>query len=82
MTYVTSWERRGEKRGTKQGQRKLILAMLTSKFGDVPGEAQEKIEQLPTEKLERLGIALLKFASPADLDKWLKRNLKLTPSQS
>jgi hypothetical protein len=78
MPYVISWERRR----IKQGQHMLILAMLTSKFGDVSGDAQERIEMLPTEKLQRLGIALLKFASPTDLDRWLKRNLKLTPSQS
>lgn len=78
MPYVTSWERRG----IKQGQRQIILSILAVKFGQVTDEVQTKIEKLPTEKLERLGVALLKFASPADLDKWLKRNLKLTPSQS
>ena len=78
MPYVTSWERRAEK---KQA-RKIVLSQLSTKLGEVTTEAQDKIEKLPTEKLERLGIALLKFASPADLDRWLKRNLKLTPSQS
>ncbi|HEX4945761.1 MAG TPA: DUF4351 domain-containing protein [Blastocatellia bacterium] len=78
MPYVTHWERRGE----KTGQRKLILSQLAIKFGQLTEEAQTKIETLPTQKLERLGLALLKFASPADLDRWLKRNLKLTPSQS
>ena len=78
MPYVTSWERRAEK---KQA-RKIGLSQLATKLGEVTTEAQERIEQPPTEKLERLGLALLKFASPADLDRWLKRNLKLTPSQS
>ena len=82
MPYVTSWERRGEKRGRLTQAQMMVTTLLSHKIGQLPDEMQAKIEQLPIEKLERLGIALLKFASPADLDKWLKRNLKLTPSQS
>lgn len=82
MPYVTSWERRGEKRGRLAQAQMLVTTQLNYKLGQLPDETQTKIEQLPIEKLERLGVALLKFASPADLDRWLKRNLKLSPSQS
>ncbi len=82
MPYITSWERRGEKRGRLAQAQMMVTTQLSYKLGQLTAETQAKIEQLPVEKLQRLGIALLKFASPADLDKWLKRNLKLTPSQS
>ncbi len=82
MPYVTHWERRGlergqeigQKIGAEKGEKKMILRLLTWKFGALELDVAAKIEQLPSARLNKLAKALLKFTEPADLTRWLDRN--------
>jgi Domain of unknown function (DUF4351) len=53
---------------------KLILRLLTRRFGDITPEMQLKINALSIYQLEDLGEALLAFSEPADLANWLLEN--------
>jgi predicted transposase YdaD len=60
--------------GRHEGQSELVLKQVARRIG-APSTAQEKsIRKLSAEKLEALGEALLDFAVPADLAKWLRQN--------
>jgi hypothetical protein len=82
MPYVTSWERRAEKRGLEQGEKRgkkegridLILLQLEQRLGEVEDNVRELIGKLTLRRLDDLAVALLDFTKPADLEKWLKRN--------
>ena len=69
MPYVTSWERMG----IEQGKLEMVLHLLAIKIGELGEEMTARIKQLPVEKLEQLGEALLGFSEPQDLEKWLRR---------
>jgi hypothetical protein len=55
----------------QEGERSLILRLLTCKVGDIPQSVKEQIECLSVEELEALGEALLGFEGMADLQAWL-----------
>ncbi len=67
MRYVTSFERlameegmeKGMQKGLQEGQSKLLMRILTRRFGELPSWAIEKLRQ----------------ASPAELDGWLDKTL-------
>lgn len=69
---------KGIEKGVDQGLHReacrLVLLLLTERFGEVPGELEEAIETLPTASLESLARALLGFSSLADLTTWLAAN--------
>ena len=69
MSYITSWERMGEKRG----ERKVILQILQHKLGSLDEKLSRQIEKLSAKRLEQLAEALLDFSQSADLERWLKR---------
>ena len=50
---------------------KLVLRQLQRRFGEIPQNLQENIRNLPVERLEDLGLALLDFNTLTDLDNWL-----------
>ena len=56
MQYVTSFERLGEKKGMQkglqQGQSGLLTRQLTHRFGSLPGEVSQRLEQASTDELE------------------------------
>lgn len=66
MEIVTSW--------MEAGERGLVLRQLRKRFGELDAQLESRIVQLPAEKLERLGEALLDFTSVADLSDWLDAN--------
>ena len=72
MPYVTSWERMA----FAKGQQKLVLHLLTHKIGALDEEVKARLEQLPVEKVEQLGEALLDFTEPQDLEKWLRQHAR------
>jgi predicted transposase YdaD len=76
MPYVTSWERRGLKRGEELGRLDLVLRLLKRKLGELEQRLTAQIETLSALKLNQLGEARLEFDSPADLEKWLQRKAK------
>lgn len=74
MDLVSSWERRGIERGLHDGKEGLILQMLNRRFGDIAPQVKERLNELPTDKLDELGLALLDFKSLTDLETWLSRD--------
>ena len=77
MPYVTSVERIGIEKGIKEGkiegQRSFALHLLSHKFGELPDRTITQIDALSTQKIKRLGEALLDFRTIADLDAWLEQ---------
>lgn len=61
----------GLEEGRQEGERKIILRLLTRRVGELPQEVRSRIETLPLEQLENLGEALLDFTSMNDLQVWL-----------
>jgi predicted transposase YdaD len=72
MTYVTNAERFGFERGVAQGERSLILRLLSRRIGRIAPDTETKISALSVSQLEALGEALLDFSNPTDLDEWLR----------
>jgi len=61
----------GVQQGRQQGEAYLLLRQLQRRFGEIPQNLQENIRNLPVERLEDLGLALLDFNTLTDLDNWL-----------
>ncbi|MBD2291437.1 DUF4351 domain-containing protein [Microcystis wesenbergii FACHB-1317] len=61
----------GLQQGVQQEALKLVLRQLQRRFGEIPQNLQETIRNLPVERLEDLGLALLDFDTLTDLDNWL-----------
>ncbi|MDY7049645.1 MAG: DUF4351 domain-containing protein, partial [Microcystis panniformis WG22] len=57
--------------GVQQEALKLVLRQLQRCFGEIPQNLEETIRNLPVERLEDLGLALLDFGTLTDLDNWL-----------
>jgi predicted transposase/invertase (TIGR01784 family) len=55
----------------KEGERSLVLKLLTRKLKTVPAKLQERVNGLEIDRLESLGEALLDFNSVADLERFL-----------
>jgi predicted transposase YdaD len=67
MQITTSWEREG----IRKGKADLVTRLLRRRFGDLPGDLQDRINSLEEPRLSSLGEALLDFSSLADVDTWL-----------
>jgi flagellar biosynthesis/type III secretory pathway protein FliH len=64
----------GVQQGLEQGriqEANLVIRLLQRRFGEIPQNLEETIRNLPVERLEDLGLALLDFDNLADLDNWL-----------
>ena len=61
----------GVQQGRQQGEAYLLLRQLQRRFGEIPQNLQENIRNLPVERLEDLGLALLDFNTLTDLENWL-----------
>ena len=70
MPYITSVERLG----IQKGETNLVLRQLNRRLGQVSESVCEQIRQLPLEKIEDLGEALLDFESEEDLLTWLAQS--------
>jgi hypothetical protein len=75
MQIVTSWMEEGIEKGRVEGEqeaaRRLILRLLTRRFGEMEPALRERVAALPTERLEELGEALLAFESSEEIAAWL-----------
>jgi transcription termination factor NusB len=67
MPYVTSVERIAK----AEGKAELLLDQLAERFGTVPEELQQRIQDLPMDQLTALGKAILRFQAIEDLVPWL-----------
>jgi hypothetical protein len=70
MPYVTSIERLAEVRGAANA----YLTQLAEICGPLPEATANRIRELSSDQLQRLGKELLRFESLVDLDSWLDRN--------
>ena len=59
----------------------MTLDQLRLQVGRLDRETTEKIRALPVASLKRLGKALLRFETRADLDAWLRRNVAKRPAK-
>ncbi|MGA9379900.1 MAG: Rpn family recombination-promoting nuclease/putative transposase [Phormidium sp.] len=57
--------------GREEGERSLILRLLTLRVGEVPESVRTQIETLSLSQLESLAEALLDFSNLSDLEAWL-----------
>jgi predicted transposase/invertase (TIGR01784 family) len=60
----------GEARGEVRWKRDLLIKQLTRRVGVLSAEIVRRVEGLPLERVEDLGVALLDFASIDDLLSW------------
>ena len=58
----------------QEGEQRLIIRLLKRRFGEIDSLLIQKVQELPVEKLEELGEALLDFTSVTDLETWLEHN--------
>ncbi|MFN6153180.1 MAG: DUF4351 domain-containing protein [Dolichospermum sp.] len=65
-------EQQGLQQGLQQGESVLVLRQLTKRFGEIEFSITQKIQKLPTTKLEILGESLLDFSQLQDLIDWLE----------
>lgn len=61
----------GRLEGKREEGLSLILRQLNHRIGEISGDNEQKIRQLPLNILEDLGEALLDFKTSADLSNWL-----------
>jgi predicted transposase YdaD len=61
----------GIQEGRTEGERELVMLLLTEKLGDVSAQVSEEIVGLSLDKLQELARALLRFGSMTDLTQWL-----------
>ena len=56
MQYVTSFERlakeEGVQQGMQQGQVKVLIDLLTHRFGPLPDEVHQRLEQATAEEID------------------------------
>ena len=62
----------GCQEGEKTGEIRLILRLLTKRFGEIPIDTETQIRSLSVAQLEALGEALLDFSSLSDLSTWFQ----------
>jgi predicted transposase/invertase (TIGR01784 family) len=58
--------------GLVQGQRSLILRLLSLKLGEIPAATEGALNQISSDRLADLSDRLLEFATLDDLHRWLE----------
>jgi hypothetical protein len=75
MELTTSWMERGIEQGLQQGLQQgevaVTLRLLKRRFGALSEDVSARIAALPLARVEALADALLDFATPSDLTRWL-----------
>ena len=61
--------------GRNEGEKSLMIRMLTRKFGKLDADSIDLINSLSLESIESLGDALLDFNTTDDLTAWLDTSL-------
>jgi len=60
--------------GKIEGEILLIIRQLNRRIGEIPVSLIERIQKLPLDKLEILGVELLDFTNTDDLEAWFNQN--------
>ena len=66
----------GRAQGRNEGEKSLIVRMLTRKLGTLDPNSIDLINNLSLESIESLGDALLDFNTTTDLTAWLDKSLR------
>jgi predicted transposase YdaD len=66
----------GRQEGRQEGEARLVLRLLSKRFGKIDDRRVQVINSLTVEQLEDLGEALLDFSELADLDNWLEFRIR------
>jgi predicted transposase YdaD len=78
MQILTSWMEQGiaegEQRGRLEGERSLVMRLLTRRLGTLPTSVEAQVQALDLPRIEALSEALLDFAQWSDLNDWLQVN--------
>lgn len=61
------FKREGQLKGLQEGEARLLLRLLESRFGDLPQGVQDRVQQADVSQLERWGEQLLDARTLADL---------------
>jgi predicted transposase/invertase (TIGR01784 family) len=65
----------GRQEGEQAGEVRLVLRLLSKRFGNIGDRRVEMINSLTLEQLDDLGDALLDFGNITDLDNWLRSSV-------
>jgi predicted transposase YdaD len=65
----------GRQEGERAGEARLVLRLLSKRFGKIDDRRVQVINNLTLEQLDDLGEALLDFGGVGDLDQWLQSRL-------
>ena len=65
----------GRQEGEEAGEVRLVLRLLSKRFGIISDRSVEMINSLTLEQLDDLGDALLDFGNITDLDNWLRSSI-------
>ncbi|MBD2693592.1 DUF2887 domain-containing protein [Anabaena catenula] len=68
--------RDAKEEGIVKGERSLVLRQLNRRLGTIPDGLLSQIQALSVEQVEALGEALLDFSTLADLEEWLKSEVR------
>jgi predicted transposase/invertase (TIGR01784 family) len=60
--------------GKLEGERSLVLRLLSRRVGNISADLQAQIQSLSLPQVEALGEALLDFSALSDLTHWLENN--------
>lgn len=71
LELTTSWKEEGLEENRRRWAT-MILSQLRRRVGMIPESMGARVEALPIVRLERLGVDLLDFHVPADLERWLE----------
>ena len=88
--FIDRWINQGVRKGLSQGltqgltqgrqegltqEINLVLRQLNRRIGALDTRTEARIRELPIEKVEALGEALLDFQKAPDLTAWLKQHM-------
>jgi len=59
----------------EEGETRLLLRLLSKRFGKISDRSIQTINKLSLDQLEDLGEALLDFSVIKDLDNWLQSHI-------
>nr|WP_202895876.1 DUF4351 domain-containing protein [Iningainema tapete] len=69
MQIVTSWM----ETGMQQEAQKFVLRLLNRRLGAIEPPLEQRVRELPLERLEALGEDILDFSEMSDLVNWLEQ---------
>lgn len=79
MQIVTSWMEQGIEQGIEQGRKQgelaLLNRLLNRRFGSLPVQLQQQIENLSIPQLEELAEEILDFTNIEQLTAWLEDSI-------